>query len=89
MSSILDSPDALAALQERKREVRKKLQDSRQQMTATASSLTGGSLPQAVGKLQGISRLVFNGLVIYRGFRLCSGFVTGLRSLFAPRKHRR
>ena len=89
MSSILDSPDALAALQERKREVRKKLQDSRQQMTVTASSLTGGSLPQAVGKLHGISRLVFNGLVIYRGFRLCSGVVSGIHSFFTPSKRRR
>ncbi|MBO4550901.1 MAG: hypothetical protein J5733_09235 [Bacteroidaceae bacterium] len=89
MSSIVNSPDVLAALQQRKRSVKKKLEASRTQMTDNVSCLTGGSVPKTVDRLQGISRLIINGLVLYRGFRLCSNVVTSIHSIFSPRKRRR
>ena len=89
MSSIVNSPDVLAAIRQRKRTVKKKLQASKTQMTDNVSCLTGGSLPKTANRLQSISRLIINGLVIYRGFRLCSGVVSGIHAFFAPRKRRR
>ena len=89
MSSIANSPDALAAIQQRKRSIKRKLQASRTQMTDNVSYLTGGSMPKTANRLQSISRLLINGLVIYRGFRLCSGVVSGIHSFFTPSKRRR
>ena len=89
MSSIVNSPDVLAAIQQRKRSIKKKLQTSRTQMTDNVSYLTGGSVPKTTDRVQRFSRLLINGLVIYRGFRLCSGVVSGIHSLFTPSKRRR
>ena len=88
-SSIANSPDVLAAIQQRKRSIKKKLQTSRTQMTDNVSCLTGGNMPKTANRLQSISRLIINGLVIYRGFRLCSGVVSGIHSFFTPSKRRR
>lgn len=88
-NSILNSPDALAALRQRKHAIKKQLRASHEQMAETANYLTGGSYSKATSKVQGIGRLVVNGLVIYRGFRLCSSIATGLHSLFSPRSRRR
>ena len=88
MNSILDSNNVLAAIQQRKRTIRKRLEGSRTQIMDTAQGLTG-SVPRASGRAQNISRLIINGLVLYRGFRLCSGVVTGIHSLFTSRKRRR
>lgn len=89
MNSIMNSPDVLAALQQRKRRIKKKLQASRTQMTDNVSYLTGGKMPQTTDRVQKIARLLINGLVIYRGFRLCSGVVSGIHSFFTPSKRRR
>ena len=89
MSNIVNSPDVLAAIQQRKRSIKKKLQASRTQMTDNVSCLTGGNMPKTANRLQSISRLIINGLVIYRGFRLCSGVVSGIHSFFTPSKRRR
>ena len=89
MSSIVNSPDVLAAIQQRKRSIKKKLQASRTQMTGNVSYLTGGPMPKTTDRVQRITRLLVNGLVIYRGFRLCSGVVSGIHSFFTPSKRRR
>lgn len=89
MSNIANSPDVLLAIQQRKRSIKKKLQASRTQMTDNVSFLTGGSIPKTTDRVQRITRLLVNGLVIYRGFRLCSGVVSGIHSFFTPSKRRR
>ena len=89
MNSIVNSPDALAALRQRKRKVQRKLQASRTQMTDNVSYLTGGKMPQTTDRVQKIARYLINGLVLYRGFRLCSGVASGIYSFFTPRKKRR
>lgn len=89
MSNIANSPDVLLAIQQRKRSIKKKLQASRTQMTDNVSYLTGGSMPKMTDRVQRISRLLINGLVLYRGFRLCSGVVSGIHSFFTPSKRRR
>ena len=89
MSNIVNSPDVLAAIQQRKRSIKRKLQASRTQMTDNVSYLTGGKMPKTTDRVQRITRLLVNGLVIYRGFRLCSGVVSGIHSFFTPSKRRR
>ncbi|MBQ5936835.1 MAG: hypothetical protein IJL50_03215 [Bacteroidaceae bacterium] len=89
MNSIVNSPDVLAALQQKKRRIKKKLQTSRTQMTDNVSYLTGGKVPQTADRVQKIARLLINGLVIYRGFRFCSGVFSGIHSFFAPSKRRK
>ena len=89
MSNIANSPDVLAAIQQRKRSIKKKLQASRTQMTDNVSYLTGGNIPKTTDRLQKITRLLINGLVLYRGYRLCSGVVSGIHSFFTPSKRRR
>ena len=89
MNSIVNSPDVLAAIRQRKLAIRQRMKASRQQMTERASRLTGGPVPQAANRFQNISRLVTSAFVIYRGFRLCSSILTSLRSIFSPRKRRR
>ena len=88
-SNIVNSPDVLAALQQRKRRIKRKLENSRTQMTDNVSYLTGGKMPATTDRVQKIARLLINGLVIYRGFRLCSGVVSGIHSFFTPSKKRR
>ena len=89
MSNIVNSPDVLAAIQQRKRSIKRKLQASRTQMTDNVSYLTGGKMPKTTDRVQKIARLLINGLVIYRGVRLCSGVVSGIHSFFTPSKRRR
>lgn len=89
MNSIVNSPDVLAAMQQRKRKIKKKLQTSRVQMTDNVSYLTGGKMPKTTDRAQKIARLLVNGLVLYRGFKLCSGVVSGIHSFFAPSKRRK
>ena len=89
MNSIVNSLDALAALRQRKRKVQRKLQASRTQMTDNVSYLTGGNMPKTADRVQKLTRLLINGLVLYRGFRLCSGVVSGIHSFFTPSKRRR
>ncbi len=88
-NSIVNSPDVLAALQQRKRRIKRKLENSRTQMTDNVSYLTGGRMPKTADSMQKIGRLLINGLVIYRGFRLCSNVFTSIHSLFTPSKRRR
>ncbi len=89
MSSIINSPDVLAALQQRKRKIRRQIQNSRTQMTDNVSYLTGGKMSKTTDRAQRIARLLINSIVIYRGYRLCSGVASGIYSFFTPRKRRR
>ena len=56
MSNIANSPDVLAAIQQRKRSIKKKLQASRTQMTDNVSYLTGGNIPKTTDRVQKIQR---------------------------------
>jgi len=89
MSGILDSPDVLVALRQRKRVIKRRLDASRLQMTERASFLTGGSVQKKADRLHGIGRIVVNAFAVYRGIRLCTDIISGIRSVFTPRKRRR
>lgn len=89
MTDIVNSPDVLAALRQRKRKIKRQILNSRTQMTGNVSYLTGGPMPKTTDRVQRIARLLINGLVIYRGFRLCSGVVSSIHSFFTPSKRRR
>lgn len=88
MSSILDSPDVLAALRQRKRATGRKLEASRHHIMETTSLLTS-PLPKATSGVQRVSRIVSSGFVIYKGFRIFSNVVSTFRSAFGHRKRRR
>jgi hypothetical protein len=88
MSSIVNSPDILAALRERKHTVKRRMEFSRTQMQETANNLTGKSMSKTTSRALTISRLVINGIAIYKGFRFCTNVATSVRSLFALFKRR-
>lgn len=89
MNTLADSPDVLAALRDRKALVKSKMQASRTQMMEKVNGLKGGATSGTAGKLHSISRLVTNGLFIYQGIRLASSIVSGIQTIFFPRKRRR
>ena len=88
MSSILNSPDILAALQQRKKVTGQKLKASRTRITETTSQLWS-PMPKATSRAQHISHLVSNGLFIYNGIRIFASIYSSARSLFGFRKRRR
>lgn len=88
MNSILNSPDILAAIQQRKKATGLKLKASRQNIVETTNLLTG-PLPKATSKAQNISRFVSNGITIYKGVRICASVLGGLLFFFGRRKRRR
>lgn len=88
MSSILDSPDILTALRQKKKATGRKLETSRQHIMDTASQFYS-PLPKATSRAQSVSRFVSNGIAIYKGFRIFTSVVSTFRSLFGHRKRRR
>lgn len=87
MSSIQQSPDILAALQQRKKATARRIEASRQSV-ADAS----GQLPfmgRKAGGSHGVSSLVSNGIAFYEGARLFLSVVSVLRTLFGRRRRRR
>lgn len=88
MSSILNSPDILVALQQRKEATRQKLETSRTRIKEQANQFWS-PLPKATSRTQHISRLVSNGIVIYNGFRIGLRVLSAVRTLFGFRKRRR
>ena len=88
MSSILNSPDILAALQQRKRATERKLKASRTRISETAN-LFWSPLPKTTSRAQHISRFVSNGLIIYNGIRICTNILSAVQSIFGRRKRRR
>lgn len=89
MSYIVNSPDVLLAMQQRKRYIKMKMEASRTQMKETANYLTGKSAVKTSSKAESITRLIINAVVFYKGFRFCSNVFTGINSLFSFRKRRR
>lgn len=88
MSNILDSPDILVALQQRKRATEQKLEASRQRIMDSATQFYS-PLPKATSRAQHISRFVSNGFAIYKGIRVFTSVVSAFSSLFGHRKRRR
>ena len=88
MNNILNSPDILAALQQRKVATEKKLKVSRQRIMNDANQLWA-PLPKSTSRAQRISHLVSNGLFIYNGIRVFAQIYSATRSLFGPRSRRR
>ena len=88
MSSILNSPDILAALRQRKKVTGRKLKASRTRIVEGARQLWT-PLPKATSKAEGISRLIANGLVIYNGLRIFTKVYSAVRTIFGHRKLRR
>lgn len=88
MSSILNSPDILAALQHRKMATGQKLKASRTRIMDTANRLWSPPA-KATSRAEGISRLVSNGVLIYNGIRIFANVVSAARSLFGHRRRRR
>ena len=88
MSSILNSPDILAALRQRKRATEQKMRASRLHIMEGANQLWS-PMPKATSRTQNISRLVSNGFIIYNGIRIFVRFFSAARSLFGSRRRRR
>ena len=88
MSSILNSPDILAALQQRKKATEQELQASRSRIVKQAGQFWS-PMPKATSRAQSISRLVSNGVVIYNGLRIFASILSAVRTLFGFRKRRR
>jgi len=88
MSSILNSPDILVALQQRKKATGQKLKTSRLRIIETASQLWS-PMPKSASKAQVISRMVSNGVLIYNGIRIFANVVSTFRSIFGRRRRRR
>ena len=88
MSSILNSPDILVALQQRKKATGRKLKASRQRIIETASQFWS-PLPKTTSRAQSISRIVSNGVFIYNGIRIFANVLSTMRMLFDHRKRRR
>ena len=88
MSSILNSPDILADLRQRKSATGRKLKASRQHMMEGASQLWS-PLPKNASRAQNVSRLVSNGILIYNGIRIFARIYSAARSLFGRRRYRR
>jgi len=88
MNSILNSPDILAALQQRKKATEQKLKASRQQFVTTANQFWS-PMPRNASKTQRISRLVSDGVLIYNGIRIFASVLSAARSLFGHRRRRR
>ena len=88
MSSILDSPDILAALQQRKKATSRKLKASRTSIMGKANQFWS-PLPKATSRAQHISRFVSNGFLIYNGIRIFANVYSTMRMLFGRGKRRR
>lgn len=87
MSSILNAPDILAAVQERKMQKKQALNASRQRLQKAMQNLTA-PLPKTTGKASNVSRMVSTGFMIYNGTRIGLKIFTALRSLFGRRRRR-
>ena len=87
MSSIMQSPDILAALQQRKKVTARRLQASQQRVLDASATFTSPR-KTADGK-PSISRLVSNGIAAYEGIRIFLNVFSDVRTLFGRRRRRR
>jgi len=88
MSTIINSPDILAALQQRKTETGRKLKTSRQHIIEEANQLWA-PMPKSTSRAHSISQLVSNGVFIYNSIRILASVISATRSLFGIRRKRR
>lgn len=89
MSSIVNSPDILAAMRQRKQFVRRRMEASREQMQETANSLAGGNVSKTTNRALTVGRLVMNGIAIYKGIRFCTGVASSIRTFLSLFRRRR
>ena len=88
MNNFLTSSDVLLALQQEKNATRKELRASLQRIQDTTNRLTA-PLPKAANRAQNITRFVSNGFALYKGYRVCTGILSAVASLFGRRRRRR
>lgn len=88
MSTILNSPDILAAVKQRKKVTSRKLKASQKRIVDTANQFWA-PVPKATSRAQHVSRFVSNGLLIYNGIRIFANVFSTMRSIFGRRKRRR
>lgn len=91
MNSNLIQPnneDVLLLLRKEKAELRKKIRESQRKMSE-ASHAIFSPIPHAKSKVEGMSHLVGNGLVIWNGVKIGISLVNAFRNLFGHKKSRR
>jgi len=88
MNSILNSPDILVALQQRKLATEQKLKTSRTRIQEMGKQLWS-PMPKATSRAERVSQLVSNGVMIYNGVRIFASIISSVRSLFGPKRRRR
>ena len=73
--------DALAAIRQEKERVRAQLRQSNKKISAVSQRIFE-PVPATSNRIIGASRLVSNGLAIYEGLRMGSGFIRAVRTFF-------
>ncbi len=82
---ITSQIDALAAIRQEKERILRELRGSTRQITAVSQRIFE-PLPNTSNRIVGVSRLVSNGLALYEGLRMGTGFVRAVRSMFGRRR---
>ena len=82
---ITSQIDALAAIRQEKQRVLQQLKGSGRQIT-TVSQRIFEPVPTTSNRILGVSRLVSNGVAIYEGLRMGSGFIKAVRTLLRRRR---
>lgn len=80
--------DILLALRGEKEKLRKELRSSKKRMSDNMHELFA-PVPATTNKVQGISRMVSNGIAIYEGLRIGLSFIRATRGLFGVRRRKR
>jgi len=82
---ITSQIDALAAIRQEKQKVLKELRSSGKKITAVSQRIFE-PVPTASNRIMGVSHLVSNGLAIYQGLRMGSGFIKAVRTFLRRRR---
>ncbi|MCH5168363.1 MAG: hypothetical protein J1F27_01890 [Prevotellaceae bacterium] len=86
MSSILQSPDILAALRQKKKNTARRLKESRLRVQEAAGDFT--SSRKSASGTHGVTRLISNGIAAYEGIRLFMSVYSAVRVFFGFRRRR-
>ena len=73
--------DALEAIRREKEHIRSQLRQSNKKINAVSQRIFE-PLPATSNRIVGVSRLVSNGLAVYEGLRMGSGFIRAVRTFF-------
>ena len=79
------APDALAALRERKREVRAKIEKSKLLMALTTKAMY--TPPKATNRIEALMNMVDQGMAIYDGVMIGMRLMQGFKRVFGHRRH--